>query len=114
MGGLCLPGIAPAPARPCEDRLLPGTADSKGQQVPVPARSQGSPVEQRIQKAPRPGGEPQGRGWGHEGCDLDCSYLLVRVGDNEVVGDGVDGEGRHRAAVHGHHAVMLEGRRTAC
>lgn len=75
----------------------------------MPAQSHGSPAERCGQKAPRPGRQLWGKGQGQE----ESAYLLVRVGDNEVVGDGVDGEGRHRAAVHGHCAVMLQGRRTA-
>lgn len=40
--------------------------------------------------------------------DAELKELLVRVGDKKVVGGWVDGEGRHRAAVGGHRAVVLE------
>lgn len=46
------------------------------------------------------------------GCRRHSSHLLVRVGDKKVVGCWVDGEGCHRAAVGGHRAVVLKGRKT--
>lgn len=67
-----------------------------------------TPAAPAKPKCPEAREKGTGKGAGPRELEQESSYLLVRVGNDEVVGAGVDGEGRYGAVVGGHHAVMLQ------
>lgn len=71
-------------------------AGQRGRECLLRVSAPGSTPNKQLQPAPRAKPKsPEGRGTGTgKGAELhqDSSYLLVRVGDDEVVGAGVDGE----------------------